>query len=92
MKELIEKVLKEKIGTQFEHRTTSEGSHGYIALTTYGKGIIIVPDVATLDKTVTRVGRLTEELVFIIVEQNLNYEHRLTWAIKAMIQLQKESK
>jgi len=89
MKERIEKLLKEKIGTTFKHDVTSNGMK-YFVLLTYGRGVYIIYDEPTLDKLCTRVRTQSDSILFIALEQDQQYDEKLVWAVKSMIQLRKE--
>jgi len=64
MKTIIEKILKTKIGTTFEHEVRENGSENF-KLITYGKGI-------TLNIGKTREKFLDKTFVFIFLEKSIS--------------------
>jgi len=83
----IEKLLKEKIGTSFEHRTVEvkETRRLIIALTGYGKGVYIV--LSDTDITIT-----TLHGPLIAMPFEFSSDTTFVWAVKAMINLLKGGK
>lgn len=86
IKERIEKILKEKIGTKFSYDNT-KGFNVY-RLDGYGCGVFIIHDVVVGDKLFTRVLYPTLAMFTISVEQEQeHYDMFLISSIKMMVDL-----
>ena len=89
MKEHIEKLLKEKVGTGFVH----EDSKGFnvFKLTGYGRGILIVFDEGQEEKKNTQIIYPSMNRFMITVGQGQpNYDDIFVASIKMMIELRKK--
>jgi len=90
IKERIEKVLKNKIGTSYIHEDKKHDVKVF-ALRGYGRNVLIMYDTELQGKMYTRVVYPTKEMLMVTIEQDQNnYESYLAESVKMMIQLRKK--
>ncbi len=90
VKNIIEKVLKNKIGTSYIHEDKKEDMKVF-ALRGYGRNVLIMYDTDVQNRLYTRIVYPTKEMLMITIEQDQkNYELYLIEGIKMMIQLRKK--